>query len=557
MTLRIRWLGRVPYREAWALQRAMHASSPDDHLLLLEHPHVYTLGKRADMRHVLVPPADVGAELVRTDRGGDVTYHGPGQLVGYPVVSLPAKRGGTKHGMTDTVAYVRSVEQLLIDALADLGLANVGRLREYPGVWVDPAGVNPRKIAAIGVRLTRGRSMHGFALNVAPDMRYWGYIVPCGIPDKQVTSLADEGIDVKMRDVVDMIAARATVLWGKGAGTERQDVVWRHSPGDLSAFSRGQGPGDTVPVRLRGRLTQAGVTEGLEIATRKPPWLRSTFRTAPGYLRLKHTMRDLGLFTVCEEAGCPNIFECWADGTATFMINGERCTRACGFCLVDTRHPEPLDATEPARVAEAVERMGLAFAVVTAVARDDLDDGGAGAFAETIRAIRRRTPGVQVEVLVPDCKGDDASLATIMEARPDVFNHNVETVPRLQRAVRPSAGYARTLSVLARAKEAGLVTKSGLIVGMGESDDEVEATLADLRAVGVDIVTIGQYLRPTTHHLPVARWVDPATFDRYREMGEAIGIGHVESSPLTRSSYHARQAAGAASRSGLAVAGTR
>jgi lipoyl synthase len=557
MTLRIRWLGRVPYRDAWALQRAMHASSPDDHLLLLEHPHVYTLGRRADMRHVLVPPADVGAELVRTDRGGDVTYHGPGQLVGYPIVSLPAKRGGTKHGMADTVAYVRSVEQLLIDALTELSLDNVGRLREHPGVWVDPGGENPRKIAAIGVRLTRGRSMHGFALNVAPDMRYWGYIVPCGIPDKQVTSLADEGIDVEMRDVVDVIAARASVLWGKGAGTDRQDVVWRHSPGDLSAFSRGQGPGDTVPVRLRGRLTQAGVTEGLEIATRKPPWLRSTFRTAPGYLRLKHTMRDLGLVTVCEEAGCPNIFECWADGTATFMINGERCTRACGFCLVDTRHPEPLDATEPERVAEAIERMGLAFAVVTAVARDDLHDGGAGAFAETIRAIRRRTPGVQVEVLVPDCKGDEASLATIVEARPDVFNHNVETVPRLQRAVRPSAGYARSLSVLARAKEAGLVTKSGLIVGMGESDDEVEATLADLRAVGVDVVTIGQYLRPTTHHLPVARWVDPPTFERYREMGEAMGIGHVESSPLTRSSYHARQAAGAASRSGLAVAGTR
>jgi lipoic acid synthetase len=294
---------------------------------------------------------------------------------------------------------------------------------------------------------------------------------------------------------------------------------------------------------LQGRLSEAGVTEGLQISTRKPAWLRSTFRTAPGYLRLKHTMRDLGLVTVCEEAGCPNIFECWADGTATFMINGERCTRACGFCLVDTRHPEALDASEPERVAEAVERMGLGFAVVTAVARDDLADGGAGAFAATIEAIRRRTPGVQVEVLIPDCKGDEDALATIFAARPDVLNHNVETVPRLQRAVRPSAGYARSLAVLARAKEAGLVTKSGLIVGMGETDDEVVSTLADLRGVGVDIVTIGQYLRPTTHHLPVARWVEPDTFAAYRDAGEAMGISHVESSPLTRSSYHARQAA--------------
>jgi lipoic acid synthetase len=536
----------------------MHSSSPDDHLLLLEHPHVYTLGKRADMRHVLVPPAEVGADLVRTDRGGDVTYHGPGQLVGYPIVSLPAKRGGDRHGMADTVAYVRSVEQLLIDALADVGLPDAGRLGEYPGVWVDPEGDNPRKVAAIGVRLTRGRSMHGFALNVAPDMRYWGYIVPCGIPDKQVTSLAAEGVDVDLRTVVDAVTARAGALWGKGAPVDRQDVVWRHTPADLSAFSRGEGPGETVatgaqseaeqgvPVRLKGRLAQAGVTDGLQMAARKPDWLRSTFRTAPGYLRLKHTMRDLGLVTVCEEAGCPNIFECWADGTATFMINGERCTRACGFCLVDTRHPEPLDATEPQRVAEAVERMGLGFAVLTAVARDDLPDGGAAAFAATIRAVRRRTPSVQVEVLIPDCKGDDASLATVFEARPDVLNHNLETVARLQRAVRPSAGYARSLSVLARAKEAGLVAKSGLIVGMGETDDEVLAALADLGAVGTDIVTIGQYLRPTTHHLPVARWVEPETFERYREAGEAMGIAHVESSPLTRSSYHARQAAAAA-----------
>ncbi len=545
MTLRVRWLGRVPYRDAWALQRGLHAHSPDDHLLLLEHPHVYTLGVRADLRHVLVPPAEVGADLVRTDRGGDVTYHGPGQLVGYPIVSLPAKHGNGRYGLADTVAYVRSVEQLLIDALADLGLPNAGRLREYPGVWVDPDGPDPRKIAAIGVRLTRGRSMHGFALNVAPDMRYWGYIVPCGIPDKRVTSLADEGLDVGMEQVADAVTARAAALWGAGAA-ERRDVVWRHRPDDLSAFSRGEGPGEAVPVRLQGRLAEAGVTEGLQIATRKPAWLRSQFRTAPGYLGLKRTMRDLGLVTVCEEAGCPNIFECWADGTATFMINGERCTRACGFCLVDTRHPEPPDPGEPDRVAEAVARMGLAFAVVTAVARDDLPDGGAAGFAATIEAIRRRTPGTQVEVLIPDCKGDEDALAAIFAARPDVLNHNVETVPRLQRAVRPSAGYARSLAVLARAKEAGLRTKSGLIVGMGESDDEVVATLADLRGVGVDIVTIGQYLRPTTHHLPVARWVEPATFAAYREAGEALGIPHVEASPLTRSSYHARQAAGVA-----------
>jgi lipoic acid synthetase len=530
--LRVRWLGRVRYRDAHALQHALFTQSPDDHLLLLEHPHVYTLGVRADVGHVLVPPASVGAELVKTDRGGDVTYHGPGQLVGYPILTVPGKRGG---GMADTVAYVRSVEQLVIDSLTDLGLTGTGRLDDYPGVWVDPDGPDPRKICAIGVKLSRGRTMHGFALNVDTDMAYFSHIVPCGIADRPVTSLAAEGVNASMRDVVDAVSAGAAARWGT-AGWERQDVAWRHRPEDLAPFTRRGG-------RTEVRLQEAGVTSGLAIAERKPPWLRANARMGPDYLRLKRTMRELSLVTVCEEAGCPNIFECWADGTATFMINGERCTRACGFCLVDTHHPEPLDVDEPERVAEAVERMRLSFAVVTAVARDDLDDGGAGAFAHTICAIRRRRPGTQVEVLIPDCKGNPDALGTVFAARPDVLNHNIETVARLQRAVRPSASYARSLAVLARAKAAGLTTKSGLIVGMGEADDEVRGALADLRGVGVDIVTIGQYLRPTADHLPVVKWWPPEAFDGWRDHGHSLGIRHVEASPLTRSSYHARQAA--------------
>ena len=247
--------------------------------------------------------------------------------------------------------------------------------------------------------------------------------------------------------------------------------------------------------------------------------------------------------TVCEDAGCPNLSECWADGTATFMVLGERCTRACGFCLVDTSKPLAPAADEPARVAEAVDRMGLDHAVLTMVARDDLADGGMAHVAACVEAIRARRPGTRVETLISDAHGDAASLDVLFAVRPDVFNHNVETVARLQRAVRPSAGYARSLSVLARAKAAGLTTKSGLIVGMGETDAEVDGALADLAGIGVDIVTIGQYLRPTSHHLPVERWVEPAPFDRWKAVGEALGIGHVEASPLTRSSYHAKSAA--------------
>ncbi|HEY2429137.1 MAG TPA: lipoyl(octanoyl) transferase LipB, partial [Acidimicrobiales bacterium] len=509
--LRARWLGRVRYRDAHALQRALFAGAADNYLLLLEHPHVYTLGVSARPDHVLVPPESVGAELVRADRGGDVTYHGPGQLVGYPIVSVPTVPGATR-------SYVCSVEQLVIDVLADLGLPGAGRLGGYPGVWVEPDGAAPRKIAAIGVRIGRGRSMHGFALNVDPDLAMFEHIVPCGISDKAVTSLAAEGIHVAMSTVVDAVASRAARLWGDGAERlERQDVAWRVAPTDLSTFTK-------AGSRLEGRLAQAGVDPagGVALAEPKPRWIRAKAVMGPEYRDLKRTMRSLDLVTVCEEAGCPNIFECWAEGTATFMINGERCTRACGFCLVDTRHPGPIDLGEPDRVADATDRLGLAHVVVTAVARDDLPDGGASAFAATIQAIRRRCPGAAVEVLIPDCKGDEAALSTIFEARPAVLNHNLETVARLQRAVRPSASYARSLSVLARAKEAGLVAKSGLILGMGETESEVVGALADLRAVGVDIVTLGQYLRPTADHLPVARWWRPEEFEELRRAGMAL-----------------------------------
>lgn len=547
MSLRVRWLGTVPYREALAVQDALFRHGREQHLLLLEHPHVFTYGPRTDLAaNLKCDPATVGAELVPVKRGGDVTYHGPGQLVGYPIVNVANSLGASDH--------VCAVQRVLVRSLQRLGLTDVGCLAEYPGVWVDPDGPNPRKIAAIGVRLSRGRTMHGFALNVHTDLTYMReHIVPCGIADKPVTSLAEElagsGIDITMRRVADIVAEEAAREWGSGE-IERQDVAWKHRPDDLSAFSRGEGPGVVVRTaaehgltRVQARLEQAGVTDGLAIATRKPEWLRPKVVHGAEVLGMKRTVRDLGLVTVCEEAGCPNLSECWADGTATFMVLGERCTRACGFCLVDTRKPLGPDATEPERLADAVARSGLEHTVLTMVARDDLVDGGMAHVADCVRAIRERSPHTRIETLVSDARGDEASLAYLFEAAPDVVNHNIETVARLQRAVRPSAGYARSLSLLARAKATGLATKSGIIVGMGETPDEVLGCLADLAGIGVDIVTIGQYLRPTSNHLPVARWVEPHEFAAWKAAGEALGIGHVEASPLTRSSYHAKRAA--------------
>lgn len=533
--LRIRWLGSVPYAESLSLQRALVADRGQQHLLLLEHPHVFTYGRTADLTtNLLCDPAAVGAELIAVDRGGDITYHGPGQLVGYPILDLP--------GHYRSVDHVCRVEQVIIDTLAALGLPNAGRLKEYPGVWVDPDGPEPRKIAAIGVRVAGGRSMHGFALNVATDLTFMrSHIVPCGIADRPVTSLAAEGINVDMRTVVDTLVQVAAATWAAEIGVERQDVAWRHRPLDLSAFSRGEGPGE--PIRLRGRLAAAGVTDGLEISERKPEWLRPVVAHGPEVLKLRRTLRDLDLVTVCEDAGCPNLSECWAEGTATFMVLGDRCTRACGFCLVDTQHPLAPAVDEPARVAEAVAKMGVDHAVLTMVARDDLADGGMAHMAACVTAIRNRCPGTKVETLISDCRGDAVSLNLLLDVRPDVLNHNIETVARLQRAVRPSAGYARSLAVLARAGAAGLITKSSLMLGLGETDVEIEGCLADLAATGVRIATLGQYLRPTSHHVPVARWVEPGEFAHWKQVGEALGIGHVEASPLTRSSYHAGRAA--------------
>jgi lipoic acid synthetase len=537
--LRVRWLGKVPYTEALAVQESLYRHGSGNVLLLMEHPHVFTYGPSADLeKNLKCNPVDVGADFVQVKRGGDITYHGPGQLVGYPIVNLQPKHGAD--GPADSVAYVNSVEQVIINSLREVGLSSADRFPGYPGVWVNVEGDIPRKICAIGVRVGRRRTMHGFAVNVSTDLHYMSTnIVPCGIADYPVTSLEAEGISVSMKEFTEVVSRHAAAMWGDGI-VERQDVAWKHTPDDLSAFSRGEGPGQ--PVRMLGRLAQAGVEKSISLSERKPDWIRPHVKHGEEVLTLKKTLRDLSLVTVCEEAGCPNLSECWNDGTATFMVLGERCTRACGFCLVDTQKPEAPDANEPSHVAEAVARMGLKFAVLTMVARDDLADEGMGHVAQCIQAIRARDSSVQVETLISDARGT-ASLDVLINARPDVFNHNVETVPRLQRAVRPSAGYARSLSVLARGKAAGLTVKSGLIVGMGETDDEIVGVLADLADLGVDIVTIGQYLRPTTNHLPVARWVEPAVFEMYKRVGEEFGIGHVESSPLTRSSYHARESA--------------
>ena len=521
---RVRWLGRMPYEEAWDLQRAfwegrVDGRSRDDYLLLVEHPPTYTIGRNGDGSHLRVDEAalpDLGFELHNVDRGGDITYHGPGQLVGYPIVAVPRFGNGY-----DMVGHVRRIEEMLIAALADLGVsahAEVG----YTGVWTGTG-----KVAAIGVRVVRGVATHGFALNLEPDLSHFDNIVPCGISDRPVTSVSQIlGHRVSLEEAVEALLPHASRIF------EVDELV---ASGVFTPNRSGE-----VPVSIRGVMPGEPA---------RPEWMRvkADLRTE-GFRDLKRLMRGLELNTVCEEAGCPNIYECWESGTSTLMLLGDTCTRACSFCDVATGRPGAVDRDEPARAATAVEQMRLRHAVLTSVNRDDLPDGGAGVFAETIHQIRDRVPDCDVEILIPDFKGDRDALETVMVAKPEVLNHNTETVLRLQREIRTAANYGRSLALLARARwmnPMGTV-KSGLIVGMGETETEVSGTLADLGAVGVDIVTIGQYLRPTARHRPIHRYVEPAEFDRYRDYGERCGIAHVEAGPLVRSSYHARDSLAAA-----------
>lgn len=281
------------------------------------------------------------------------------------------------------------------------------------------------------------------------------------------------------------------------------------------------------------------------VAGERPPWLKARFPSGPEFRRLEKLMRDEGLHTVCEEAHCPNIGDCWSRGTATFMILGDTCTRSCGFCAVKTGRPGFLDRDEPRRVALAIQQMGLRHAVITSVNRDELELGGADIFAATIRWTRRLSPDTTIEVLIPDFKGNRDALALVMETHPEILNHNTETVPRLYHRVRPQAVYERSLEVLRRAKEMdpGTVTKSGVMVGLGETREELLDVFADMRRNDVQALTIGQYLRPSAQHLPIERYWRPEEFAELKARAVEMGFAHVESGPLVRSSYHAEEQA--------------
>ncbi|MAW26631.1 MAG: lipoyl synthase [Candidatus Actinomarina sp.] len=533
--LNVRWLGNLPYSEALILQKGLKESvagehNPYDYLLLLEHNNVITIGRTGDTNNLLLDSEELekkGIEFFETDRGGDITFHGKGQLIGYPIMRLQDPK--------KVIPFVRSLEQTIIKTLDSFDIEAFSK-EDDTGVWTSEG-----KIASIGVKVSKWTTYHGFALNIFDKLEGFDFINPCGNQEEKIASVHTFNTEISFDDVVNKITETFTAEFGyKDVGIQMSQFtptqLKKHKKHEIDEMlDKGvfQKNNNLVPITIKGLLPNE---------PERPEWMKVKANLGKDYRDLKNLISEKKLNTVCEEASCPNIYECWSMGTATFMIMGDTCTRACGFCDVNTGKPNDLDDLEPLRVAESVLTMELTHAVITSVNRDDLPDGGSNFFAQTINEVKRLNPSTSVEVLIPDFKGDKGAIDNIIEASPEVLNHNLETVPRLQREIRTAASYGRSLSLLQYAKESAFLgkTKTGLIVGMGEEFEEVIAVLEDLSQINVDIVTIGQYLRPTAKHRPIHRYVDKEEFIKYKSIGESFGIPHIESGPLVRSSYHAK-----------------
>ena len=483
--------GLLDYGQALARQHEMVAERIKDHspdrLVLVEHPPVVTIGRSGSLKDLCIAKdalVQKGVSLQKVDRGGRATFHGPGQLVVYPIFKL---------GDKDLHAFLKR----LLDTIANVlrGFRLVPELKKgKPGLWVNGA-----KIASVGLAVQKWVTYHGIALNVCLDPGWFDLIVPCGQPGEKITSMDREmGARVDLSDV------------------KKSLVDCFCSQHHYTACE------------------QANAKSG-----RRPQWLVLPATDLKALDRMEKRLARLHLATVCQSAHCPNQGECFQQGTATFMILGTRCTRRCRFCAVDKGAPDAPDDGEPKRVAMAVQQLGLTHAVVTSVTRDDLPDGGAGQFARTIQQIRKKCPDVSVEVLVPDFSGAIPALDTVCAARPDVFNHNIETVPRLYARIRPMAEYRRSLGVLSYTAGKGLMVKSGLMLGLGETESEIKKTLIDIKYAGCMSITMGQYLAPSKEHVPVTRYVLPEEFEMWAETARGMGFTTVASGPLVRSSYRA------------------
>ena len=483
--------GRLGYQRA--LQRQLdlveeriNGSAPD-RLVLVEHPSVVTLGRSASQKDLCISEAALqqrGVELYSVDRGGQATFHGPGQLVAYPIIKLAAK---------DLHRYLQTLLEVAATVVRTFGLKPVFK-NGRPGVWV-----NCEKIASVGIAVKKWVAYHGIALNVNSDLEGFKWIVPCGHRGERITSL-----QAQLGQSIDLAAVKKIFIQ-----QFRRSFGYTAKPGKVRA------------------------------ADKHPAWLIRPAPNAAAIHQMEGLLDHLQLATVCQRAHCPNLGECFNRGTATFMILGTRCTRNCRFCAVDRGTPQIVDPDEAERIARAAESLRLNYVVITSVTRDDLVDGGAAQFGRTIAHVRKRCKQATVEVLIPDFRGAIPALQNVCEARPDVLNHNVETIARLYPEVRPGAHYRRSLGILEYAAQQRVPVKSGLMLGLGESPNEITQTLTDLKRAGCRYLTLGQYLAPSKQHHPVTRFVPPEEFDEWAACARRMGFEGVAAGPLVRSSYRA------------------
>ena len=505
--MRVFDLGLIAYDNAGKLQdeasrRVLEVE--EETLFLLEHAPVITFGRNGGEENLPFGRdffEKRGVELVHSSRGGNITCHFPGQLVAYPVMRVDRRPGGLRRFFSD-------LEESVIRTLACFGL-EATRMEGRPGVWV-----NGRKICSTGIAVKRWITSHGLSLNVFRDVSLFDLVSPCGLPGVQATSLHRELDD-------DSVAM-----------SEVKEVFVREF---LEVF---QGNETSVGAGKRILEERDGYEEP---PLRIPPWLKRPLPTARSFSQTRSLMEGLHLSTVCKGAKCPNMHECFSAGTATFMILGSRCTRNCAFCNIEPGLPGPPDPDEAERVAKAAAELRLRHVVITSVTRDDLEDGGSGHFAAVMEAVRRLLPESSIEVLIPDFKGSESALDKVIQVRPQIINHNVETHPALYSRIRPQADYGQSLGLLRRVRDRGITAKSGFMVGLGEDDAQVRELLRDLRNAGCGMVTIGQYMRPSKAHPPVRRYVHPEMFEEYARWGREEGIRYVFSAPLVRSSYQARE----------------
>lgn len=509
--INVKRLGLTPYREAQYIQKKLVEKrikgKINDTLLLLEHPPVITEGAKNSNDDYKSSKRDIkrnGIDIVKTKRGGRLTYHAPGQLIAYPII---------KYNKRDIASFIHKLEGTIINVLSNFNMADIKRDKKA-GVRIQG-----KKIGWVGVRFKKWVSQHGVALNINLDLKPYKHIVPCGVDNEDVTSIRNE-ITNKIND---------------------KDNIYNNFIDTFCSqfnYKRYKNNSDSIMPDPTSVLKRPKRKQNDTVST-KPYWLKTTTPNQEQKETVNSLIESKKLNTVCEEASCPNIGECWSRGTATFMLLGDTCTRSCGFCDVKTGTDLSVDTMEPFRVAKSVKQMDLNYVVLTSVNRDDLDDGGASVWAQTIEAINYLCPQTKVECLVPDFEGVFSDIDTVLNAGPDIFNHNIETVPRLYQSVRPQADYQQSLNVLQYANNQGYKTKSGFMLGLGEWSKEVKNVLNDLKDNDVSLITIGQYLRPSDEHLPIQRFAHPVEFNHYKQYGEKIGFTHVESGPLVRSSYKA------------------